>query len=157
MFRFAVLSLLATVTVLPALAQTTAYDKGPGGLEAWTDDRHTKEFRTNTEPFGIVIARAGKVIRRIGDHDGGPFFWNLMLLPDGKRIAYESGPFHFAMTCTLMDIATGKHLQDYDCFSSDNIDNGPQWVKDLLSVERTPPAGTILPSLTRKREDRSLR
>ena len=139
------LQALCILAAVPAFAQTTAYDKGPGGLQAWTDDHHTREFRTNTEPFGIVIARNGKVIRRIGEHDGGPFFWNLMLLPDGKRIAYEHGPFHFAMNCTLMDIATGKHLQDYDCFSGDSIDNGPQWVKDLLSTDRTPPVGIALP------------
>lgn len=121
------------------MARTHAYDKGPGGLEAWTDDHHTREFRTNTEPFGIVIARHGKVIRRIGKHDGGPFFWNLMLLPDGKRIAYEHGPFHFVMTCTLMDIATGRQLEQVSCFTDEEIEKDPEWVRDLLSKDRTPP------------------
>ena len=143
--KLALLVILATATLVTARAQQTAYDKGPGGLEAWTDDHHTKQFRTNTEPFGIVIARNGKVIRRIGERDGGPFFWNLMLMPDGKRIAYEHGPFHFAMTCTLMDIGTGKHIEDVSCFSDDEIEKGPEWMKSLLSVDRKPRPGTALP------------
>ena len=125
--RFGLLALMA----VPLAAQTTARDRGPNGLEARTDDRHTPKFRTNKVPLGIIIARYGKMIRYIGHKDGGPFFWNLMLLPDGKRIAYESGPFHFSMTCTLMDIATGKHLSDIDCFSDESVRGAPEWVRAL--------------------------
>lgn len=122
---------------MPLVAQTTARDLGANGLEARTDDRHTREFRTKMEPLGIIITRHGKRIRYIGGKDGGPFFWKLMLLPDGKRIAYESGPFHFAMTCTLMDIQTGKHLSDIDCFSQESIDAAPEWVRMLDAHENS--------------------
>jgi len=45
-------------------AQTTARDKGPNGLEAWTDDRHSKQFRRNTEPLGIIVARTERSPQR---------------------------------------------------------------------------------------------
>ena len=132
----AIALLHACAFALTAHTQTTAYDRGPNGLEAWTDDHHTRQFRINTEPFGIVIARHGKRIRSIGRKDGGPFFWNLMLLADGKRIAYEHGPFHFVMTCTLMDIATGRKLEEVPCWTEEEIDADPQWVRDLEAKGR---------------------
>ena len=132
-----------TLCVLQVCAQVqiTAYDRGPNGLEAWTDDHHTRLFRKNAEPFGIVVARHGSIVRYIARRDGGPFFWNVMLLPDGKRIAYESGPFHMSMNCTLMDIATGRHLEDVPCFSDKDLEALPAWANDLLDEDRKPPPG----------------
>ena len=83
-----------------------------------------------------MIARNGKRIRYIGQQNGGPFFWNLMLLPDGKRIAYQHGPFHFVITCTLMDITNGKKLEETSCFTADEIAAAPQWVQDLDGKDR---------------------
>jgi hypothetical protein len=122
-----------------AYAQTTARATGPDGLEAWTLDRHTPEFRKNTVPLGIAIARNGKIIRTIGESEGRPYFWNLMFLPDGKRIAYETGPFHWSMTCVLMDIQSGKHLEEHDCFTNESIAAAPDWVKQLDSHPQIPP------------------
>jgi hypothetical protein len=59
-------------------------------------------------------------------NDGGRFYWNFVFLPDGKQVAFEHGSLHFNLTCTLMDIHTGKRVQDYDCFRTPLPDDAPQ-------------------------------
>jgi hypothetical protein len=53
-----------------------------------------------------------------------------MFTPDGKQVAYESGPLHFSMSCVLVDIATGKQVGYFDCFQ-ELPDGAPAWVKTL--------------------------
>jgi hypothetical protein len=102
---------------------------GPKGLEAWAvHANYAGEFAEyNQYPAALIIARHGHVVRRI---DGSPFLWSWIFLDDGKRIAYQSGPLHFGMACILADIASGKQLATFDCYSTPR-DTAPKWVDDL--------------------------
>ncbi|MDQ2925748.1 MAG: hypothetical protein M3R43_09370 [Acidobacteriota bacterium] len=104
---------------------------GPHGLEGWTLNDTVSGHGDERFPHQLVIARHGKVVRRI---ESGAFVWKWMFLPDGKHVAYESGPFHFVLTCELAEIRTDKVIADYDC--EDTLDNAPQWVKDLENDRR---------------------
>jgi hypothetical protein len=103
------------------------HKSGPNGLEGWTlsgpiDDQSDEKY-----PFTLILARNGQVIRRI---DGDPFVWKWMFLEDGRRVAYESGPLHFSMTCILAEVNTGRKLAAYDCFR-ELPSKAPAWVKTL--------------------------
>ena len=76
----------------------------------------------------LVIARRGRIVRRI---HGDGFVWDWKFTPDGKRVAYESGPMHFVLTCHLMDIRSGKEIDSYDCFN--NPPGTPDWVRQFES------------------------
>ena len=129
-------SIVLAVTVVAA-AQATAHRGGPDGLEGWlVRERVATLENQGPLPTSLVIARNGRVIRRLSmQHDGGPFYWNFVFLPDGKQVAFEQGSLHFNLTCTLMNIETGEHIQDYDCFHTPISNTAPQWVKRL---EATP-------------------
>jgi hypothetical protein len=75
-------------------------------------------------PVRLVIARHGKVVRRI---DGSPFVWRFQA--DGRRVAYETGPLHFSMMCVLADIQSGKELERVDCYRPP--EHMPRWVEEL--------------------------
>ena len=127
-------SIVLAITAVAA-AQATAHRRGPDGLEGWLVREPVASLENQGPlPTSLVIARNGRVIRRLTMHDGGPFYWNFVFLPDGKRVAFEQGSLHFNLTCTLMNIQTGEHIQDYDCFHGLSA-TAPQWAKRL---EATP-------------------
>jgi hypothetical protein len=103
------------------------HHRGPNGLEGWKREGSLDDGSKNKYPFALLIARNGRKIRRI---DGSAFIWKWMFLEDGKRVAYESGPLHFSLTCVLADIETGRQLGIYDCFGELPA-NAPGWVKTL--------------------------
>ena len=116
-----------------AAAQASAHRKGPNGLEGWVIRERIPTLEDQGPlPTSLVIARHGKVIRHLRmRRDGGPFYWNFVFWAGGEEVAFEQGPLHFNLTCTLMRIKTGERIQDYDCFSSPLSDDAPEWVKQL--------------------------
>jgi hypothetical protein len=130
------MSILFAIAVVAA-AQATAHRAGPGRLEGWLVRERVETLENQGPlPTSLVIARDGKVVRRLSmQHGGGPFYWNFVFLPGGKQVAFEHGSLHFNLTCTLMDIDTGKDIQDYDCFHTPLSTTAPQWVRRL---EATP-------------------
>jgi len=72
--------------------------RGPHGLEGWTLDAPVPDSGYGDERFAftLVLARDGHVLNRIG---GDPFIWKWLFWADGRQVAYETGPFHFGMTC----------------------------------------------------------
>lgn len=109
-------------------AKESHHHAGPGGLEGWTVREEIEE--QGMLPSGLVIARGGRVIRRI---EGDPFVWSWMFVADGKQVAYQTGPLHFAMSCVLVDVSSGKQLAMQDCFAEPVRANAPHWVKRLKS------------------------
>lgn len=102
--------------------------KGPHRLEGWTLSRSLEGRSTgDVYPYALIIARDGKIVRRL---EGSPFVWNWIFWAGGKQIAYEAGPLHFGMLCTLADIATGRELASDDCFQGLPAD-APEWEKAL--------------------------
>ena len=137
--RHCLIFLLVSISACPQSAprteqpQESEHRSGPDGLEGWTlndtiPDGPT-ERSTESYPFTLVLARHGHIIRRI---EGSPFVWNWIFWAGGKQIAYEAGPLHFGMLCTLADIATGRELAHYDCFHELPAD-APDWEKALES------------------------
>jgi len=106
---------------------TSAHIKGPDGLEGWTIDRPLPDRPNETFPTTLVIARNGRFIRSA---KGDPFVWHWLFWDNGRKVAYESGPLHFALSCSLMSLATGKTLSSYDCFHR-VPDVAPDWLKTL--------------------------
>ena len=108
----------------------SAHVSGPNGLEGWTLRNEVEGLESQGPlPMSLVIARKGKVLRRIA---GDPFLWRWKFASSGKLIAYESGPLHFALNCALVDIASGKQVAQYDCFYANELPlDAPQWVKEL--------------------------
>lgn len=103
---------------------------GPHGLEGWTlDSLLPGESTGDRYPFTLVIARNGKVIRKISD---GPFVWRWIFWDEGRQIAYETGPLHFSMQCNLLDLATGRTVASFDCWQG-IPDNAPAWLDALES------------------------
>jgi len=96
-------------------------------LEGWTLDSPIPDHPVETFPFTLVIARKGRVLRKI---DGDPFVWRWIFWNNGREVAYESGPLHFGLQCILASVATGKQLASYDCFHG-VPDNAPDWLKAL--------------------------
>jgi hypothetical protein len=86
---------------------------GPDGLEGWTLNYTIPDRPGQQYPEVLVLARRGGIIRRI---PGSPFVWNWIFWAGGRQIAYETGPLHFGMLCTLADIPTRRELASYDCF-----------------------------------------
>jgi hypothetical protein len=129
------LVLSLTFVSCTALAQAPTaqpvHRSGPHGLDGWVllggFPPELQEY--NEYPTTLVIARHGHIIRRI---QGDPFLWGWMFTSDGRRVAYSSGPLHFGMTCMLIDIGSGKAIDDYDCYH-DLPDDAPNWVKALTA------------------------
>jgi hypothetical protein len=109
----------------------SAHITGPHGLEGWTLNS-SLPGETNREryPFTLVIARNGKVERKI---QGSAFVWRWIFWDDGRQIAYETGPLHFGMSCELYDLNTGKVLDSVDCWQG-IPDNSPAW---LVALEKS--------------------
>jgi hypothetical protein len=105
----------------------SAHVAGPNGLEGWTLSEEVADH--GPLPTALVIAHKGKVVRRI---EGSPFLWKWKFESNGKLVAFESGPLHFAMNCLLVDITSGKQVAEYDCFHELPQD-APKWVKELAS------------------------
>ena len=105
----------------------SAHVVGPHGLEGWTESITIDEVANQGPlPVTLVIARHGKVIRRI---DGSPFLWQWEFRPGGRQVAFETGPLHFGMTCVLADIKTGKELESVDCYQPPA--HMPSWAEEL--------------------------
>ena len=129
--------LLACGVVLPRAQQDDLVESphvaGPCGLEGWTlsgpipDDSSHEDY-----PFTLVIARQGKIWRRIA---GGAFVWNWIFWDDGRKVAYESGPLHFGMSCNLYDLASGRILHSVDCWRG-IPDNAPAWLQALEAARQ---------------------
>jgi hypothetical protein len=116
-----------------ALAGESQHVSGPAGLSGW---KVTYLLDNGDEVADtLVIARDGKRIREV---HGDPLVWRWMFQDDGKSIAYESGPLHFAMACISIDIASGKQLERLDCFRyPDRAPAGgwPAWVFKLEGAD----------------------
>jgi hypothetical protein len=107
--------------------------RGPHGLEGWTLDAPVPDSGYGDERFAftLVLARDGHVLHRIG---GDPFIWKWLFWADGRQVAYETGPFHFGMTCILVDVRSGRKMSSYDCYHELPV-NAPEWAKALESAE----------------------
>lgn len=99
---------------------------GPVGLDGWTLN-YVVPGDTESYPEILVIARNGRTLREIKGH---PFIWKWKFLNDGRQVAYETGPRHFALVCILLDLASGKQLATYDCYHMP-LPNPPSWVNEL--------------------------
>jgi hypothetical protein len=108
---------------------------GPAGLEGWTLNDTIPDHGEERFAFQLVVARKGHVVRRVGGHS---LIWNWMFLPDGRRLAYEDGPLHFAMNCVLLDISSGKKIADYDCYHDPLGEAAPAWAKQLEKFSDRP-------------------
>jgi len=110
----------------------SAHVKGPNGLEGWTLNYPVPGYDLdNKYPMTLVIARHGRVIRRIA---GEPFVWSWIFWADGKQLAIMAGPLHFSMNCVLEDLTSGKELASYDCYH-EVPEPQPDWVKALEAAE----------------------
>lgn len=105
--------------------------RGPNGYEGWTLNSALPEQPSERLPWMLVIARKGRVIRRI---KGDPFVWNWIFWANGKQVAYESGPLHFGLSCMLADVKTGRVLESFDCFHG-IPDNAPGWLRALENAQ----------------------
>jgi hypothetical protein len=114
----------------PARPAESTHIQGPEGTEGWTLDSPIPDRPNETFPFTLVIARKGRVLRKI---DGDPFVWQWIFWNNGRQVAYESGPLHFGLQCTLLNVRTGKKLASYDCFHG--VPNeAPAWLEALEKV-----------------------
>jgi hypothetical protein len=100
---------------------------GPHGLEGWTLNDSVPDHPNEKFPMTLVIARNGRILRRF---DGSAFVWKWIFWDQGRKVAYESGPFHFSLQCVLADIKTGKELASFDCFHGIH-DGAPDWLRTL--------------------------
>ena len=106
------------------------YIKGPHGLEGWTLNWFLKDSDDpDRYPLVLEITKDGRTIQRI---EGHPFIWKWMFWSDGRQVAYESGPRHFAMGCVLVDTETGRQIAAFDCEYVDLPKNAPEWLKALV-------------------------
>jgi hypothetical protein len=108
----------------------TVHVRGPNGLEGWklTSIIETLENQ-GPLPTELVLARRGRIIRHVKDE---AFIWNWMFLPDGRHVAYETGPLHFGVDCVLLNIKNGRTVRALDCGNSHGGAT-PGWVKSLES------------------------
>jgi len=127
------MSLLAWAQASPLAEKPveSEHRKGPGGLEGWTLLSSIPDDATQQYAFTLVLARNGRVIRRIS---GDPLVWNWMFWADGKQVAYESSPLHFGMSCILADIENGHQLATVDCYHELPA-NAPEWVVNLEAMQ----------------------
>jgi hypothetical protein len=122
---------------LPLLAQDkagpSAHRKGPNGLEGWLVRKTVPAVKEQGPlPIELVIARNGHIIRRFSYKEYGPFLWNFLFLPEGRSIAVEYGPLNFVETCSRINIATGRSIEDVDCFQLP--ENAPDWATALAAA-----------------------
>jgi hypothetical protein len=104
---------------------------GPNGLEGWTmNGPIPMDSSDENYPFELVIARRGKIIRRI---EGGAFVWRWIFWDDGRKVAYEAGPLHFSLSCNLYDLAKGRDIASFDCYHG-IPDNAAPWLEALESL-----------------------
>lgn len=82
--------------------------------------------------FTLVLARDGKIVRTI---KGDPLIFDWIFWDNGRKVAYETGPLHFALQCNLMDVGSGKLLKSIDCFQG--VADPPDWL-DALENPRQP-------------------
>jgi hypothetical protein len=133
LWRLIATPIIIALTVIAA-PEVTAHRAGPNGLEGWlVRERVAGVESQGPLPTSLVIARNGKIIRRLSIQ-GGPFYWNFVFLAGGKQVAFEHGSLHFNLTCTLMDIDTAEHIRNYDCYQTPLSDTAPQWVKQLMAA-----------------------
>lgn len=104
------------------------HHRGPGNLEGWTLKWTVPEVDEGPLPRTLVIARSGKVLRKI---EGDGFVWAWMFQNRGTQVAIETGPMHFSLACRLYDVASGRELADFDCFHDPTPATAPPWVKRL--------------------------
>ena len=82
----------------------SAHISGPNGLEGWTLREEVEDH--GPLPTALVIAREGKVVRRI---EGSPFLWKWKFESNGKLVAFESGPLHFESSLGLsVSLSSGE-------------------------------------------------
>lgn len=121
---FKVLGAVAILTIslsLPLISQTkdepteSEHRPGPHRLEGWTLESPLPESGYGDERFAftLVLARNGHRLLRI---EGNPIIWKWMFWADGRQVAYETGPLHFAMSCVLADVKTGRQVEILDCY-----------------------------------------
>lgn len=96
------MSALATflAVALPGLAQTESpHRRGPHGLEGWT--LLASIDNQDELPMTLVIARNKRVVQTF---PGDAFVWKWIFVNDGRQVAHETGPLHFAIACVPADI-----------------------------------------------------
>ena len=105
------------------------HTKGPHGLEGWTLNWPVpgSNYGDQRFAFTLVLARNGHLIHRV---QGDPIVWNWMFWSDGRQVAYETGPFHFSMSCVLIDTKSGRRVDTIDCWQELHVD-APDWAKAL--------------------------
>ena len=105
------------------------HTKGPHGLEGWTLNSPVpgSNYGDQRFAFTLVLARNGRLLHRV---QGDPIIWNWMFWSDGRQVAYETGPFHFSMSCVLIDTASGRRVDMIDCWQELHAD-APDWAKAL--------------------------
>ncbi len=132
--KTAAVPLLLTFLCPSLRAQTPpqpTHVRGPHNLEGWKRETVVETLEDQGPlPVELIVARGGHVLRRI---KGDPFLWTWTFQSDGQRVAYETGPLHFSMTCVLMDISTGRRIEQYDCFHDPLPSGAPAWVRQLES------------------------
>jgi len=131
---FAFIAIAAPQVSPPAdKATESEHRRGPAGLEGWTLESPVPNSGYGDQRFAftLVIARHGHVIRRIS---GDPIIWSWIFWADGRQVAYETGPFHFGMSCFLVRLPDGHRLDSYDCYH-DQPPAKPDWVKALEATE----------------------
>ena len=65
---------------------------------------------------------------------GEPIIWTWIFWADGRQVAYETGPFHFGVTCFLVRLSDGRKLDSYDCCHDLPLAK-PDWVKALEATK----------------------
>ena len=136
---FLVFAALTYAQTAPSPDQPTEspHRHDPSGLESWTLNWPLPEEISSSRdsyPTTLVIARGGKVIRRI---EGDTFVWKWIFLKNGRQVAYETGPLHWDLHCILQDVTTGKLISSYNCYR-DIPKSAPQWVHALESAPSHP-------------------
>ena len=122
---------------LPTIGKPLAspHCKGPGGLEGWTllyempDELYHSEDSGNRLPLALVVEKDGHSIRKI---DGDPIVWKFVFVDD-QKVAIETGPLHFGMSCLLIDLKSGKPLEEENCY--DDPPKQPQYGCRLWKME----------------------
>ena len=89
----------------------------------WPDqDDVSQSWRTI--PWRLVIARHGKVVRKI---QATQSFWSWNFWNGGREVVVQEGPPHGASWFVRMDVTSGKELETWD--GDIEGGNAPDWVK----------------------------